>query len=81
MYYKNARIFCSDFRFRTGAFQVENGVFGEILPDTIPDDAIAVYRNLHYLPHILVFMQLKQINLPLHTKEATPLGATSLSKF
>ena len=40
MYYKNARIFCSDFRFRTGAFQVENGVFGEILPDTVPDDAI-----------------------------------------
>ena len=40
MYDKNARIFCSDFRFRTGAFQVENGVFGEILPDTVPDDAI-----------------------------------------
>ena len=40
MYYKNARIFCSDFRFRTGAFQVENGVFGQILPDTVPADAI-----------------------------------------
>lgn len=40
MYYKNARIFCSDFRFRTGAFQVENGLFGEILPDVVPDDAV-----------------------------------------
>ena len=40
MYYKNARIFCSDFRFRTGAFQVENGVFGQLLPDTVPADAI-----------------------------------------
>ena len=40
MYYKNARIFCSDFHFHQGAFQVENGVFGEILPQNVPDDAV-----------------------------------------
>lgn len=40
MYYKNARIFCSDFQFRTGAFEVKNGLFGEILPQNVPEDAI-----------------------------------------
>ncbi len=40
MYYKNARIFTSDFQFRTGAFQVCDGVFGEILPAQVPADAV-----------------------------------------
>ena len=40
MFYKNARIFTSDFTFRTGAFEVKDGVFGEILPENVPDDAI-----------------------------------------
>lgn len=40
MYYKNARIFCSDFRFRTGAFEVRDGLFGAILPQEVPEDAI-----------------------------------------
>ena len=40
MFYKNARIFCSDFQFRTGAFEVTDGKFGEILPETVPADAI-----------------------------------------
>ena len=40
MFYKNARIFCSDFQFRTGAFEVKDGVFGEILPKDVPADAI-----------------------------------------
>ncbi len=40
MYYKNARIFASDFRFHTGAFEVVDGVFGEVLPETVPADAI-----------------------------------------
>ena len=40
MYYKNARIYCSDFRFHQGAFQVENGVFGEVLPQNVPNDAV-----------------------------------------
>ena len=40
MFYKNARIFCSDFTFHTGAFEVVDGKFGAILPDSIPEDAI-----------------------------------------
>ena len=40
MFYKNARIFCSDFQFHTGAFEVVDGKFGAILPETVPADAI-----------------------------------------
>ena len=41
MFYKNARIFCSDFQFRNGAFEVtEDGKFGAILPENVPADAI-----------------------------------------
>ena len=40
MFYKNARIFASDFQFHQGAFEVKDGVFGEILPESIPEDAI-----------------------------------------
>ena len=40
MFYKNARIFCSDFIFRMGAFEVVDGRFGAILPDSVPEDAI-----------------------------------------
>ena len=40
MFYKNARIFTSDFKFHTGAFEVKDGVFGEILPENVPADAI-----------------------------------------
>ena len=40
MFYKNARIFCSDFSFREGAFEVVDGKFGAILPATVPEDAI-----------------------------------------
>ena len=41
MFYKNARIFTSDFRFCTGAFEVtEDGKFGQILPEAVPADAI-----------------------------------------
>ena len=39
MFYKNARIFASDFTFHTGAFEVKDGVFGEILPENVPADA------------------------------------------
>lgn len=39
MYYKNARIFCSDFTFREGAFEVVDGKFGAILPDVVPEEA------------------------------------------
>lgn len=40
MFYKNARIFASDFQFHMGAFEVKNGVFGEILPEAVPADAV-----------------------------------------
>ena len=40
MFYKNARIFCSDFRFHVGAFEVKDGHFGEVLPQNVPEDAI-----------------------------------------
>ena len=40
MFYKNARIFASDFQFHQGAFEVKDGVFGEILPENVPEDAI-----------------------------------------
>jgi len=40
MFYKNARIFCSDFQFRNGAFEVKDGKFGAILPQEVPADAI-----------------------------------------
>ena len=40
MFYKNARIFCSDFQFRTGAFEVVDGKFGAILPGDFEGEAI-----------------------------------------
>lgn len=40
MFYKNARIYGSDFRFHTGAFEVTDGKFGTILPENVPVDAI-----------------------------------------
>ena len=41
MFFKNARIFCSDFQFRMGGFEVtDEGLFGQILPEQIPQDAV-----------------------------------------
>ena len=40
MFYKNARIYCSDFQFRNGAFEVVNGKFASVLPACVPEDAI-----------------------------------------
>ena len=40
MFYKNARIFGADFQFHQGAFQVENGLFGVVLPEEVPSDAV-----------------------------------------
>lgn len=40
MFYKNARIYASDCRFHHGAFEVtDDGRFGQVLPDRIPEDA------------------------------------------
>lgn len=43
MFFKNARIFCDDFQFRHGAFEVADGKFGAILPDNIPEDAVDLH--------------------------------------
>ena len=43
MFYKNARIFCNDFSFREGAFEVVDGKFGQILPQEVPEDAIDLH--------------------------------------
>ena len=40
MFYKNARILTSDFKFHVGAFEVKDGRFGAILPENVPEDAI-----------------------------------------
>ena len=40
MFYKNARIFGSDFQFHMGAFQVVDGRFGAVLSENVPADAI-----------------------------------------
>ncbi len=41
MFYQNARIYCRDHVFRTGAFEVtEAGRFGAVLPEHIPADAL-----------------------------------------
>lgn len=44
MYYKNARVYGSDFLFHDGAFEVtDDGRFGEVLPTYIPADAIDLH--------------------------------------
>ncbi len=40
MFYKNARIFCADNRFHLGAFEVVEGRFGKVLPESVPADAV-----------------------------------------
>lgn len=40
MFYKNAKIFCNDFQFHTGAFEVKDGCFGQVLPGEVPEDAV-----------------------------------------
>ena len=40
MFYKNARIFCEDFQFRMGAFEVEDGIFKAVLCENVPEDAV-----------------------------------------
>ncbi len=39
MFYKNAKIYCGDFQFHTGAFEVKDGKFASVLPDSVPADA------------------------------------------
>ena len=46
MFYQNARIFTTDFQFHTGAFEVTDGVFGQILPQSVPSDAVDLHGAL-----------------------------------
>jgi N-acetylglucosamine-6-phosphate deacetylase len=43
MFYKNARIYTGDFQFHMGAFEVKDGMFGEVLPQSVPEDAIDLH--------------------------------------
>ncbi|MBQ4600436.1 MAG: N-acetylglucosamine-6-phosphate deacetylase [Oscillospiraceae bacterium] len=43
MFYKNARLYASDFQFHHGAFSVENGRFASVLPYEVPADAIDLH--------------------------------------
>lgn len=40
MFYSNAKLFGSDFRFHPGAFEVKDGKFGAVLPEEVPADAV-----------------------------------------
>ncbi len=40
MFYKNAKIYGPDFRFHEGAFEVTDGRFGAVLPESVPADAV-----------------------------------------
>lgn len=40
MFYKNARLFTSDFSFRVGAFEEIDGKFTQVFPETVPEDAV-----------------------------------------
>ena len=42
MFFKNAKIFCSDHRFHEGAFEVTNGYFSQVLAESIPEDSIVL---------------------------------------
>jgi len=41
MFYKNCRLFAGDLHFHIGAFEVtEDGRFGQVLPEAVPEDAV-----------------------------------------
>lgn len=52
MYYCNARIFTEDFQFHNGAFSVENGRFGEVLPENVPSDAVDL-KGAYVIPGLI----------------------------
>ncbi|MBO5892421.1 MAG: N-acetylglucosamine-6-phosphate deacetylase [Oscillospiraceae bacterium] len=52
MFYKNARIYCSDFRFYLGAFSVKDNRFETVLPDAVPEDAIDL-RGATVIPGLI----------------------------
>ncbi len=52
VFYKNAKIFCSDFQFHSGAFEVKEGRFGAVLPESVPADAVDL-RGALVLPGLI----------------------------
>ncbi len=40
MFYTNARIYCGDHQFHHGAFEVKDRLFGAVLPENVPADAV-----------------------------------------
>ncbi len=40
MFFKNARIYCPDFSFHYGSFEVKDGRFGRVLTEDVPADAL-----------------------------------------
>ena len=52
MYFKNAKIFTSDFQFHLGAFQVEGDRFGAVLPREVPEDAVDL-RGATVIPGLI----------------------------
>ena len=43
MFYKNARIYGSDFRFHLGSFEVVDGKFASVLSENVPEDAVDLH--------------------------------------
>ena len=40
MFYRNAMIYGPDFRFHPGAFEVVDGMFAQVFPEKVPEDAV-----------------------------------------
>ena len=43
MFYQNAKIYTQDFHFHLGAFSVEDGRFAQVLPESVPEDAVDLH--------------------------------------
>ena len=68
MYYKNAKIYTQDFRFQAGAFSVENGRFAEILPESVPADAVDL-QGAYVIPGLVGQMEREAIARMLREQE------------
>lgn len=79
MYYKNARIFASDFQFHTGSFQVEDGRFGAVLYGDVPEDAVDL-QGATVIPGLVDAQVRKPLNeLEQAAKELASWGVTAFA--
>lgn len=76
MFYKNARIFASDFTFRKGAFSVTDGVFTSVFPGEVPDDAIDL-KGATVIPGLVDIHARSRANLKSAALRLAALGITS----